>query len=264
MKLTNRVALGYVILILLVAALLAVQTFAFRRFQLINRRNSGESLTFALIAVELVRDADAVEEHTRRYFDRGDQGSRDELKEFQQRFADALEGIREFRGTDRERSEMERLDRFWRECVEASGKLQPAPSGKNGTQELPVDLTEALSRLRTQSVTVYQALVEDLKVQAAESRRFSERTEFIALWLGCSALALGILIAFLVVRSIAGPLRSLTEGTRAFAEGKAFYRLDTSRRDELSQIAKDFNVIAEKLKGQAGPVAEPDSKKYEL
>jgi methyl-accepting chemotaxis protein len=32
------------------------------------------------------------------------------------------------------------------------------------------------------------------------------------------------------------------------ASGGPYYRLDTSRNDEIAQIAKDFNTIAERLK----------------
>jgi signal transduction histidine kinase len=39
----------------------------------------------------------------------------------------------------------------------------------------------------------------------------------------------------------------LTEGTRAIAEGKFFYRLDTTRDDEFSQLAKDFNTMTRRL-----------------
>jgi methyl-accepting chemotaxis protein len=51
----------------------------------------------------------------------------------------------------------------------------------------------------------------------------------------------------LIVRS-ARPASSLAQGTRAMASGGPYYRLDTSRNDEIAQIAKDFNTIAERLK----------------
>jgi len=39
----------------------------------------------------------------------------------------------------------------------------------------------------------------------------------------------------------------LTEGTRAVAEGKFFYQLDSSGRDELAQLAADFNIMTRRL-----------------
>lgn len=61
------------------------------------------------------------------------------------------------------------------------------------------------------------------------------------------ALVLSLFVSFFVVQSISAPLKQLTRGTRAIAEGKFFYRLDTSHRDEFSQLAKDFNTMTERL-----------------
>ena len=61
------------------------------------------------------------------------------------------------------------------------------------------------------------------------------------------ALAISILVSFLIYRSISNPLANLTEGTRAIAEGKFYYRLDTSRNDEFSQLARDFNTMTRRL-----------------
>lgn len=244
MKVAKRVALGQWVLIILIVIILGVEVFAFRRLRAVNLRNSGDNLQFALIAVDLVRDGDAVEEAARRSVAVADQASKDDLKESQQRFEDALREIRGFRGSEREQSEAERLERFWREYLENSTKMQTVRAGAAG---LPEDVSEALSRVRTQSVTVYQALIQEIRNSALESRKYSERTELVVWWTGCAGLTMGIVISFLIIRSVAGPLRSLAEGTRAIAEGKSFYRLDTSRSDELSQIAKDFNTIVESL-----------------
>ncbi len=263
MKVANRVGLGYGVLLLFIAALLAVQTFGFRRLSAIIGINSGDNLRLALVAVDLVRDGDAIEEHARLYFAAGDKGVKEEMKESQQRFEDALREIRDFKGSEREQAEVDRLDRFWREYREGPAKAEPQIGAKSGTAGLPDDLAESLSRLRIQSLTVYQVLLEDMRRQAADSRKSSERVELMAWWVGCTTLLFGALLAYLVIRSLSGPLRNLSEGTRALAEGKSYYRLDTSRSDELSQIARDFNTIVEKVRVRAG-TTDQDSKKIEL
>jgi signal transduction histidine kinase len=68
------------------------------------------------------------------------------------------------------------------------------------------------------------------------------------LW--CATLfvfAVSVLVSLLIVRSISKPLAHLTEGTRAIADGKFFYRLDTTRNDEFSQLARDFNKMTLRL-----------------
>jgi two-component system sensor histidine kinase GlrK len=61
------------------------------------------------------------------------------------------------------------------------------------------------------------------------------------------ALAVSCLVITLVVRSISRPLSHLTEGTRRISEGQFDYRLDTSRGDEFSQLALDFNTMTRRL-----------------
>jgi signal transduction histidine kinase len=61
------------------------------------------------------------------------------------------------------------------------------------------------------------------------------------------ALAISVLVSLLIVRSISKPLAHLTEGTRAIADGKFFYRLDTTRNDEFAQLAHDFNKMTLRL-----------------
>jgi len=81
-----------------------------------------------------------------------------------------------------------------------------------------------------------------------ENSRKTAETAVLVLW--CTTLvvlAISILVSFLIFRSISKPLAHLTEGTRAIAEGKFFYRLDTSRNDEFSQLAKDFNRMTLRL-----------------
>ena len=71
------------------------------------------------------------------------------------------------------------------------------------------------------------------------------------LWISWSAAAIALVVSFLVsffiVRSISEPLHHLTEGTRAVAEGKFYYRLDASRNDEFALLAKDFNTMTARL-----------------
>jgi len=252
MKVAKRITLGYLIPLLLPAILLAVQVFGSRRQQEASQRISGDNLKIALTVVDLVRDRDAVDESSRRFFAQGDAASREEMKESLQSFESALREIRGYRGSDRPQAEIGRLDQFWREFSEALMAREQALQRKPTTGGFPSDLADQMDRLRAQSITVYQAILQDIKKQAADARKSSERTEMVAWWIGGATLVFGTLALILIIRSISLPLRNLSEGTRAIAEGKAFYRLDTSRDDELSQIAKDFNVLADRIREKPG------------
>jgi len=81
-----------------------------------------------------------------------------------------------------------------------------------------------------------------------EASRKTGATAVLVLWIATFvALAISVLVSLLIVRSISKPLAHLTEGTRAIADGKFFYRLDTTRNDEFAQLARDFNTMTLRL-----------------
>ena len=116
-----------------------------------------------------------------------------------------------------------------------------------GGASLPESLQDDMERLRSLTYSVYQISMQSMAVEVEKSRATSE-TAALILWCAVfAALAISILVSFLIYRSISHPLANLTEGTRAIAEGKFYYRLDTSRNDEFSQLAKDFNTMTRRL-----------------
>jgi methyl-accepting chemotaxis protein len=114
--------------------------------------------------------------------------------------------------------------------------------------QIPQDLVEQLEGLRSQAYSLYQASTQTLSSEAETARKTGDRAELVLWILAAMALVVSLFVSVSVLRSIATPLRHLAEGTRAIAEGKEFYRLDTSRNDEFSQIAKDFNTLARRLR----------------
>ena len=122
---------------------------------------------------------------------------------------------------------------------------------RTGSQRRIIEHAEALQdnleQLRIQINSVYQASLKSMSAKVGKSRQDGE-TAVLVLWISTfSAFAISVLISLIVVRSISKPLASLTEGTRAIADGKFSYRLDTSRNDEFSQVARDFNKMTSRL-----------------
>jgi signal transduction histidine kinase len=56
-----------------------------------------------------------------------------------------------------------------------------------------------------------------------------------------------VLVSVVIVRSITTSVNRLKEGTRAVSRGRFDYRLDTSRGDEFSHVAHDFNLMTARL-----------------
>ncbi len=250
MRVTSRIAAGYAILVGLLMGLLAFEMVSLHRMQAINRHNSGENLQVVLAALQLMRDRDSVEDSVRQVFSNPSRESQDRFQSAREMFAGGLSGLQSMATSDKEHEEATRLMRFWKEFVAGAEKLQPQPP-KPGLAGQPVpfasDLQEQLERLRAQTYSLYQVCAQTMASEAEAARKAGDRAEVILWFSAATALAVALCVFAWIVRSISVPLKNLTAGTRALTEGKEFYRLDTSRDDELSQIAKDFNELTRRL-----------------
>ena len=68
-----------------------------------------------------------------------------------------------------------------------------------------------------------------------------------ALIAGIAVLAFSLLLAFTLARWLLTPIRELAAGTRALATGDDGRRIGDRRRDELGELARDFNHLASTL-----------------
>ena len=68
-------------------------------------------------------------------------------------------------------------------------------------------------------------------------------------WLiGSGILLLAAVVAFILSKHLLAPIKQLTDGTRALANRKFEARIQVRTKDELGQLADDFNHMAETLK----------------
>jgi len=77
--------------------------------------------------------------------------------------------------------------------------------------------------------------------------RFLERQRHAFIVIGAAMLLLSAIIALLLARRLVRPLRAFTEGAKALAAGRYDTRIPVQSRDELGQLARDFNGLAEAL-----------------
>jgi two-component system sensor histidine kinase GlrK len=246
MKITTRIISGYGLFIALLIGMAAYQVITITRIQSIHNTLRESNFQNSLLCLQVLRDHDLVEEYTRKLFALADPDYVDQIREFQKDYESQLVKLGANAVSAQERIEVKRLQRLWSE-FSADFKLQLQNLPPGGTA-MPDSLQDGLERLRTQTVTVYQTSLQSMSAEVERSRT-TARTAGMILWSSVfAALAVSVLVSFLIYRSISNPLSSLTEGTRAIAEGKFYYRLDTSRRDEFSQLAKDFNTMTRRLR----------------
>jgi two-component system sensor histidine kinase GlrK len=246
MKIATRIISGYAILILLIALLIFYQVVSIHRMQATNRNIARVDFRSALASLQLMRDHDLVEEYAKKVVLVGDPAYEEQLASFREHAESTLSEIGAVAVSEREKAEFARLaefwNAFWRDFSRHRAQLRGARA-----PEFPAELQDHLDRMRTQNFTVYQQILDSIAAQAAQSDRTGDRVEMISWFAAVVALVLSAVVSFLIVRSIAVPLANLTEGTRAIAAGKFYYRLDTSGTDEFAQVARDFNTMTERL-----------------
>ena len=244
MKVSIRISLGYGILLGSLVLLSMIQIYAIRRLQVLIDSTARSGMSAAASSLELMRDAELIAENAGRFFRESDPEARKQIDSLRETFQSDLQQLRASIRTESENREAERLSEFWQQFLVNLGRVQPVSK----PAEVPPGLAEDLDRLKTQTRTLYEASLESIEARSEESRTIARRTERVSWILAAGVIVAGGLISLLIVRSVAIPLTSLAEGTRAMAGGGSLYRLDTSRSDEIAQIAKDINTITEHLR----------------
>lgn len=101
-------------------------------------------------------------------------------------------------------------------------------------------LLPILNRLRENSNDFVDLQFENIQNRAEAT---VEKIVIITIF----GFVLSLLLAFVVYRSIAGPLNILTSAAREIGDGKLDKRINLSSKDELGKLANSFNKMAENL-----------------
>jgi signal transduction histidine kinase len=245
MKITTRIISGYGLFIAVLAGLVLYQVITIHRMQEISKALSETNFKNALASLTASSDLESVVEFTRKSLGSPDPGYLKQLQEYQEAFRRNLMELKMRATSGEEQEEIKRLFQQWDSYLADLSALQRSvpPQGT----VLPLNLQEDLENLNAQTRSVYHATLRSMSSKVEASRKAGE-TAVLVLWCATIAsLAISILVSLLIVRSISKPLAYLTEGTRAIADGKFFYRLDTTRNDEFAQLARDFNKMTLRL-----------------
>jgi two-component system sensor histidine kinase GlrK len=249
MKIAAKITAGYGILIALTIGVLIYHVSLIQDLESVNRNLSGINFQAAMIALQLNRDLDHLEEYTEKFFVTGDPGYAAKLKDMQEAFTADLRKMKSLGRSEKEQVEIKRLSQMWDEFLKVAPPPDPAPQ-KLRPEEIEnwlADLRNLLDQLRSQTDLLFQTNQDAMQSQVERSTAAGRQAERISWGAVAAALVLSFLVSFLIVRSISEPLDQLTEGTRAIAEGKFLYQLDASRNDEFSQLAHDFNTMVRRL-----------------
>ena len=108
---------------------------------------------------------------------------------------------------------------------------------------------------------VYEVLSQterELRSQVrAVARRAGTTTRF-ALWTSAGAALLALVLGFLVWRSISGPIVALQRAAVRLGEGHLETRVEVRSRDEIGELGRAFNRMADELERTTVSVAEKE------
>lgn len=139
------------------------------------------------------------------------------------------------------------LTRTYREIGGIFGKFREARNRKGGS-EGGFDLSERLSGLL--SVKLQRMVDDSSRLFEASQKRaldFQRKATLITYALVTAMILLSGVIMLVLNRRIIGSLTALEEGAQRVAEGDLDGRIDVRTEDELGSLARQFNVMTEKL-----------------
>lgn len=269
MKITTRLGLAFALLGGTMIAAVGYQLSIVQTVQQINQEISLTSLDAARISVRLLQGAEGVREFSAKYVATGDPGYRLQWEEWEASVEEDLIPLQRTELQGEASRERNAVLGAWRYYREAAGPLRsltdeaapepPAGGGSLSGALLPIaaltpeslaaldETTAALLEFREHTETLIELNEAAVLAMRAESLRAADRARTIA-WI---AAGLALLIALgtwlFLYLSISNPLRRLTRGTRELARGRFDHRLPVAGGSELSQLAQDFNEMAEQL-----------------
>lgn len=262
MKVSTKLAVGSVLLISILATLLVYHVSTAEENAAEGRRLSAITSRLLLSATDQRYWLGQMEESTAKYRILGDTGYARQFDEYARRFDDALDSYERAPLTTLEAERLARLTFSWRAFRASTGEWRgggttsprPGPAGMSSGFSRPgvpdgsgptLDTWFRTLRALTDSLAEASRSAMVSRVQAAERR--AERAKTVAWVGGATALLVSGAVWFLVVGRLVGGLGSLTAATREVAEGDFDHRLDVDGSDEFAQVARDFNVMTERL-----------------
>jgi signal transduction histidine kinase len=250
MKVSHKIISGFLILMLLGLVVLVNQLNYIRQMQSINQELSEINFNAALATLRMLQLAEVMGADAEKYFIffrvSENETNSEQLESDRRDFLTDLATLQKTASSDKEREETAKLvkafDDFW--TVFTRYRNEP---GKFDPDRPPTDFDSAVDRLQVQTEVTYYAINETIKERVAQAAAAGQRAVRLSWIAGLFSFLVGIIVAAVFVRAINAPLRRLTQGTRAIAKGHFWHRLPSHGADEFAELARDFNVMSERL-----------------
>jgi len=246
MKVSSKIILGFLVLMLLVIGVFAYQLSAIREIQSANRELSEINVVSAKTVLQMQKLADLLEEDSLKYFAGLSPGYAEQIADFRSDFLEQLVRLRRTAKTNREQAEAAKLNQALDDFWEVFNRLKKLNQTWDPDQ-VPPDLTIAANHLKLQAGMMLEAVQDVIRERVEAAGAVGMKAERLAWSAGIVAFVAGVIITVLIVRSITEPLRKLMQGTHVIAKGQFWHRLPVHGNDEFAELGRDFNAMTERL-----------------
>jgi signal transduction histidine kinase len=246
-KVATKLAAAFALHILLLAALLIYNVRTIRDVVSTGYQLTEISSRVYSTATEQAARIAQLEENAAKHLVTRDSGYLSKFGELAAAFTHELEGLRAQPLTRREQTELTAITTQWQAFGGYAARLDQLAAGGPGAVDSLAALQLQLDTLRVQTQRMSEASHAAMLAQLGHSANAARRAERLSWIAAGGAILLSVLISVLIVRSITDALSRLAVGTREVARGRFGYRLATDRDDEFAQVARDFNVMTERL-----------------
>jgi HAMP domain-containing protein len=233
---------------------LSNQLSVMHQMQVITIELQNVNFRAAFIALQMVNETYKIGEFTFNYFGNPRSSEPDsvygrELENLRQNFARNLVELRQTVRTPNELAQVDKLSSAWKEygrTVERQKAMQPQVPLPDSLEDLGA-VSGAINRLQAQTKVVFDAVQVSIREQVIRSAEVASKAERFSWMYGAMALLLGIGIAGVIVGAVRTHLRRITRGMRLIGTGQFWHRLPVDGPDELSELARDFNAMSDRL-----------------
>jgi two-component system, NtrC family, sensor histidine kinase KinB len=237
--LAAQVPLAAVLLLLGIASTRSI-AFLGRNAELILKYNYR-----SVIAAERMKDAADELDHRALLLTVGRAGAAPDA-EVRRRFDDELRAQEANITEPGEREATVELRTRWDEYQEVLDRLRAASAPQG--QALYLEAARPAWRALQKSAGEILEINQEAMVRRSErAHRQAERTNDLVLGVTLAVLLLGVLVASTLTARLLRPLSVLSHSVRRIGEGDLDARARVVGRDEIAQLARDFNTMADRL-----------------
>jgi two-component system sensor histidine kinase GlrK len=162
-------------------------------------------------------------------------------------FDSELHSITSMKLSAREQSLITPLVDDWNRASAVARDIPLKPGNAKRDSAYRAQLAEALDFVHERTQQLARASDEAMNTQQTISAETEREAEHATLLAALGAVLLSIVMSALLARSILKPLNLFAEGTREVTAGRFNHRLTPTGSDELARVARDFNVMTERL-----------------